>query len=187
MRYLIVPVIGLFILLLHSCKNEKTKTSEDQNKTYPITMVSMDSLRIGMSKAELEKVLGTTVTFKHIGKDYSPDTINVKYKGKDMILYMESDYDTANVYATLKDILTTDPSFRTEKGISVGSDKKTVIDAYEDFTRFVAPEYEEYPVRSTTKSAIAVMDTTVGSKALVFRIVDKKVVSIEVKTYYEFY
>lgn len=175
------------MILFHSCKNENTKTKEDQNKTYLITLEGIDSLKLGMSKAQVEKILGTTLTFKHIGKDYSPDTINVKYKGMDMILYMESAYDTVNVFASLLEIQTTSPLCKTEKGISVGSDKQTVIDAYEDYTRYVAPEYEVYPVRSATKSAIAVMDTAIGTRALLFRIVDKKVVSIEVKPYYEFY
>ncbi len=187
MKNLIFPVLGSLVLLLFACKSSNKKTSEEQNKLYTITMDGIDSLKLGMSKAELERILGTTLTFKHIGKDYSPDTINVNYKGMEMILYLESAYDTANIFATLRDILTKDPSCKTEKNIGVGSDKKTVIDAYEDYTRYVAPEYEKYPVRSTTQSAIAVMDTSIGSKALLFRINDKKVVSIEVKTYYEFY
>lgn len=187
MKKMLVPTLVFFIILLPGCKSGDKETSEVQNKTYIITMQGIDSLKLGMSKAELERILGTALTFKHIGKDYSPDTINVKYKGMDMTLYLESAYDTANVFATLHDILTTSPSCKTEKGISVGSDKKSVIDAYEDYARYVAPEYEEYPVRSATKSAIAVMDTAIGSGALLFRIIDKKVVSIEVKTYHEFY
>ena len=187
MKNIIVPVLGSLVFLLFACKSGSKETSEGQNKNYTITMDGIDSLKLGMSKAELEKILGTTLTFKHIGKDYSPDTINVKYKGMDMILYLEADYDTAKVFATLHDILTTDPSCKTEKGIGIGADKKTVIDAYEDYTRYVAPEYEVYPVRSATKSAIAVMDTAISSRALLFRIIDKKVVSVEVKTYHEFY
>jgi hypothetical protein len=137
-----------------------------------------------MTKAELEAMLGTTFTLRHIKVDGGPyDTIRTRYKGMDVQIYLfEGDDQTV---ATVYGIRSDDPSFKTMDGIGVGAEKEKVIDAYEKHTKYIAPAYETYPVRSKTKSFIAVMDT-LESRALIFHIMNRKVSSVEVSSYYEF-
>ncbi|MEO5946365.1 MAG: hypothetical protein ABIP79_06075 [Chitinophagaceae bacterium] len=185
MKKLILPAFGLFTCLLFSCKSKETTTATPQNNDFIVSMNGIDSLKLGMSKDGLEKLLNTKLTLRHITVDggYS-DTFSTKYKGIDMVLYLKEGNEQS--IAELDGIRTNSPLCKTASGNGVGSDKINVIDSYPDNTKYVTPEYEVEPVRSTTKSVIAVIDTA-GSRAMQFHIVNKKVVSVEVNSYYEFY
>jgi len=185
MRKKLFPVLGLLACIALSCGSKKTKTTADtpQNNDYLVSMSGIDSVKIDMTKADLEKLLNTKLTLPHISADNGIDTLHVKYKGMDMTFFMDGSSDST---ATLRGIQTSNVSCKTTAGIGTGSGKMNVIDAYADYLKYVGPEYEEYPVRSATKSEIAVMDTLTAN-AMVFHIINKKVVSVEVRYYYEFY
>lgn len=185
MKKLMIPAFGLFTCLLFSCKSKDTPTAKPQNNDFIVSINGIDSLKLGMSKSDLEKLLNTKLTLRHITVDggYS-DTLNIKYKGIDMVLYLKEGNEQS--IAELDGIRTNSPLCKTTSGLGVGSDKINVIDTYPDNIKYVTPEYEVEPVRSKTKSVIAVMDTA-GSQTMQFHIVNKKVVSVEVNSYYEFY
>jgi hypothetical protein len=183
MRKVFLPLL----IFLIACGSKKgTSDQKNENNDYILSLEGLDSLKMDMSKAQLEKILGTTLTLKHIGVDDAGyDTVPVKYKDADIVLYLAEDNDS--LVAHLNGISTAHPACRTATGISVGTDKIKVIDDYADHFKYVGPVYEEYPVRSLTKSIVAVMDTAVGSRALLFHIVARKVVSMELTYHYEYY
>ena len=180
---MVFPFWGLLLIVFHSCDTKSNKTEPRKNE-YHIGMTGLDSLQLGMNKAELEDMLDTTFDLKHIHVDGGPyDTFSTKYKGVDILIYLyESDDQTI---ATLYGIQSGDSSCKTVAGIGMGTEKAKVIDAYANFKKYIAPEYEKYPVRSKTKSVVAVMDTVPG-RALLFHIINRKVSSIELSSYYEF-
>jgi len=178
------PAIGIMVCSILGCANNtSTKTDTAQNKNYLVSMAGIDSLQLDMSKAELEKLLQSTISLPHVSQDKGADTIQVSYKGMPMTIYFDG---SSNETATIRGIQTRHTACKTANGIGIGTEKSTVIDAYPGNTKYIAPEYEEYPVRSATKSAVAVVDT-MTTHALVFHIIDKKVHSVEVCAYYEFY
>lgn len=187
MKKILFPALGLFTCVLLSCRSKNTNTTIPQNKDYSVSWDGIDSLKLDMTKAELEKLLHTTLTFKHINVDEGgADTLGVQYKNMDFVIYLEES-DSQSV-ATLKGIKTENASCKTAAGLGVGADKIKVIDSYPDNKKYVTPEYEEYPVRSATKSVVAVMDTASTSlRAIQFHIINKKVVAVEVNSYYEFF
>jgi hypothetical protein len=175
---------GLPAFVFIGCGN-KSDTPASQIKDYPVSMTGLDSLKLGMSKAELEKMLDTTFKLRHITVDGGAyDTFPTRYKGMDIVVFLQESDETK--VAALSGIRSDNPSCKTLHGIGVGSAKAAVIEAYADYKRYIAPEYEIYPERSKTKSVIAVMDTA-DSRAMLFHIMNKKVTSIEVCSYYEFY
>lgn len=183
MRKAILP----FLIFLIACGSKKDEDgAKNENTDYILSMEGMDSLKLDMTKPQLEKLLNTTLKFKHIRiDDAGYDTVQVKYKDADLILYLTEDSDSS--IAHLNGIATSHPAFKTPAGVTIGTDKIKVIDAYPDNFKYVGPVYEEYPVRSNTKSIVAVMDTAVGSRALIFHIVARKVVSMELASYFEYY
>ena len=184
MKKMLFPFLGLLVLFFQRC-GVKSDKAVDPKKNYSISMTGFDSLQLGMTKAELEAILDTTFSLKHIKVDGGAyDTFNSRYKGTDITIYLSEGDDSS--LATLFGIQTTDSSFKTPTGIGVGSEKEKVIEAYTNHTKYIAPEYEAYPVRSKTKSVVAVMDT-VESRGLIFHIVNRKVSSVELCSYYEFY
>ncbi|HUR66630.1 MAG TPA: hypothetical protein VMZ03_09780 [Chitinophagaceae bacterium] len=183
MRKFLLP---LLIFLIACGGKKKEAGTKNENTYYLLSLEGIDSLKLGMTKVQLEKVLNTTLNLKHIKVDEAGyDTVPVKYKDADLILYLEEDRDSS--VAHLIGLSTSYPSCKTTSGIAVGTDKINVIETYADHLKYVAPEYEVYPVRSLTKSVVAVMDTAMPYKALVFHIVNRKVVSMELSSYYEFY
>ncbi|MEO7984510.1 MAG: hypothetical protein ABI688_10550 [Bacteroidota bacterium] len=185
MKKMIIPVLGIVALILFSCKDKQNDAANAPTKNYLVDMNGIDSLKLDMSKAELEKILDTTLTFQHIHVDGGfSDTLNIKYKEMDFVIYLE-ETDSQSV-AKLVGLKTEDSSCKTSVGIGVGSDKIKVINGYPGNKKYVALEYEEYPVRSKTKSVVAVMDTA-GYRAIQFHILNRKVVCVEVTHYYEFY
>lgn len=184
MKKTIFPVIGFLCCIILSCSNNSSpaKKEDAQNNTYLVTMEGIDSLKLGMNRIELEKLLQIKLAPSD-PKNYGIDTIDIKYRDMDMVLFLDGTNDSN---ATVRGIQTSSLACRTAGGIGVGSEKVKVIDAFEDHLKYVAPEYEAYPVRSTTKSAIAVMDT-LNTNALLFHILDKKVTAVGVHSYYEFY
>jgi hypothetical protein len=101
----------------------------------------------------------------------------------DMVLHFDGSDDTS---ATVRGILTTNSSCKTATGVGIGTDKITVINSYPENKKYAVPEYEEYPVRSKTKFVVVVMDTAY-SRAMQFHLIDKKVISMEVNSYFEMY
>jgi hypothetical protein len=178
-----ILICGLAVMLIISC-GTKDKKAVAEDKNYLIGMTGFDSLRLGMSKAELEAMVGDTFKLQHIKVDGgASDTIHTKYRGIDITVYLNEGDDKE--IATVFGIRSNDPSFKTRGGVGVGTEKEKVISAYEDFTKYIAPEYEVYPERSKTKSCISVMDTATTG-ALLFHIIDRKVSSVELTSYYEF-
>lgn len=171
------------LVFFNSCET-KNKQAPPSAIDHRIDMEGLDSLKLGMTKAELEAMLKDTFKLKHISVDGGPyDTFNTKYNGANVTIYLyESDEKTV---ATLYGLQTSDTTCKTKEGIGVGAEKIKVIDAYSDYKKYIAPVYETYPERSKTKSVIAVVDTA-GSRAMLFHIINRKVSSVELSSYYEF-
>ena len=130
------PRIGLITVVLLYCSIDLAAKKKVQNSNYLVTMEGIDSLKLMMTVAELERVLPAQVILKNIGNGGYADTIPVKYKGADMLLYLEGDTKDD---ATLRGIETSNPSCKTAKGIGTGSSKIAVINAYPDNLKYVAP------------------------------------------------
>lgn len=187
-------LLPLGLLFLTACNNNKTetattgKTTSDtaQNNDYLITMEGVGTLKIRMTKAELEKTFNKTITLKHIMVDGGfSDTISTTYKDIDVRLVLNEDDSITK--AVLGNIQSSSPLCKTTTGVGVGSSKIDVINAFEDEIIYVSPEYEIEPVRSNTKYMIAVMGEFSSYRAIIFHLVNNKVVSVEVSSNYEYY
>ena len=74
----------LFFILIAIAVNASA-----QNGDYTVTMSGIGSLKIGMNKAALEKVLGKKISLKNLlNEEGYADTIKTKYKAIDVTLYI---------------------------------------------------------------------------------------------------
>lgn len=154
-----------------------------QNTDYLVTPKGIGQLKLGMKKAELEKVLGKKIQLKNLlEKDGYSDTIKAKYKNIDVQVYIEKSWvDEDNYELVLSGIRTSSPLCKTAGGIGIGTDKLRIVNAYENSTVYIWPEYEDdtYTRRSKTKAVISVFSDE-EANSLNFYLVNKKVASIEV-------
>ena len=164
-----------------------------QNKDYTISMYGLGSLKLGMSQAELEKLLSQKIVLdNHLDTlNYSyQDTAKLKYKGINVQLEFDRNYYAPDVFRMrLIGIRASSPLCKTVTGIGIGSDKLKIITAYDNFHINIQPGYANYYQTETGKgkSTLSVLDdgasTRDGSNAhtMVFFLLNKKVVSIELK------
>lgn len=161
--------------------------SSAQNTDYIVSLNGIGPLKIGATKAVLEKTLGKKIQLKNLlDKEGYSDTIKTKFKSIDIILYFSKQYvDENKEDIVLSGIRSSSPLCKTNAGISIGDDKIKVITRYENDMISLWPDYEDdtYTKRSKTKSVINVSADN-NDNTIIFYLLNKKVVAFEV-TYYE--
>ena len=142
-----------------------------------ISFDGIGDLKLGMGKAALEKLLQTKIVLKHIGVDEAHmETVQAKYLGKDVALHL---FGSAPGSVSLEGVKVKDPLFKTTDGIGIGTDQSTIINKYEDQLLIVQPVYSENnTARGSTTITFARIDNY--RAAIIFTLVNKKVVGIEV-------
>ncbi len=157
-----------------------------QTNDYLVTMKGIGTLKIGMMKDDLEKLIGKKIALKNLlDKDGYADTIRAKYKSIDVQLYIEKQYKDNDKYdIVLSGVRTTSTLCKTANGLGIGSDKMKIIGLYDNNPIYAYPEYNENSsTPSKTRSVVNVSDYDTGN-AIVFYLTNKKVVAIEI-TYSE--
>lgn len=173
-------IIVLFIAL--------TIKASAQSNDYLVTMNGIGLLKIGLQKAELEKILNKKITLRYLSDNDSgfADTIKTKYKNIDVTLYLAKQYNNENkAMIYLRGIRTGSLLCKTSSGIKIGDDKLKVITAYENSILNIWPEYEDenYTRRSKTRSVVLVSSDD-SNNTIIFYLNNKKVAAFEI-TYYE--
>lgn len=156
-------------------------TAVSQNKDYLVSLDGLGSLKLTMSLAELEQALKTKIILKVINVDsvVRMETINARYKGIDVAITLIKWQDNEVV---VDGISTSSPLCKTASGIGIGSTRLQIIAAYEGYYIDSVPEYTEESGtlrKSKTNSTVTVKEDEEGY-AIVFKLVNKKVVSIAV-------
>jgi hypothetical protein len=148
-----------------------------QNHDNIISFDGIGKLQLGMGKAELEKLLRMKIVLKHIHVDeVYTETIPAKYLGTDVELHLMRSEDKV---ALLEAVTVKDPVFKTADGIGTGTDQSMIIDKYEDQLLIIHPEYSVEGVR-TNKTIINLASIDNIHAAILFTVVNKKVVAIKV-------
>jgi hypothetical protein len=127
----------------------------------------IDQFKLGMSRAEMEKLLNKKFVFKHIGIDERyTETMAATYKGIPYDLdLMGSDQKSVR----LDGVSTTSPLFKTKEGIGIGTDQATIINTYEKQLLIIS------------KDQVTLVDIDDLDASIVFSMQNKKVVKITVE------
>jgi len=148
-----------------------------------ISMTGIGDIKIGMKKAELEKITGTKVNLKNLAqKDGYRDTVNFTYKTIAYQVAIEKTYMDEDKYdITVAEVRTSNPKIKTKSGIGIGDDKMKIITTYTDYAIHIMPEYEDdtYIKKSKTKSRVTVYSDETGN-TIIFYLTNNKVTAISV-------
>src|SRR5687767_11512878 len=152
-------------------------SASSQKNDYTVNFDGIGELKLGMGKAELEKLLNVKLVLKHIHVDeVYAETVQAKYLGKDVELYLMRSEDKI---AILESITVTDPLFKTADGTGIGTDQSTIVNKYEGQLLIIHPEYsEDNIVKNKTTIILAKIDSY--RDAIIFTMANKKVVAIKV-------
>lgn len=177
------------VLLIAACNNDKKEKSTGKNADvdakHLITKEGIGDIKIGMTRTDLEKLLNQTLVMKHANDtgEVWADTAIAKYGDIEVSLYFEKVYsEVPTKEMELFGVGTSSPLCKTPTGIGVGDDRNAVLAAYEDNPINMGPE--SVMVNDTTW-ALSKTDYYINvnddkwDKELVFRLVNKKIVTIE--------
>ena len=173
----IFPILFMFL----------SATAIAQNKDYLLSLDGIGPLKIGMSLAEIQKLLQTKIILKEIDIDSVrlTETVKAKYKGIDVEIDLFKRQDNIIV---LDGIHSSSSLCKTKSGIGIGSTKLQIIAAYDGFHIDASPVFDfgsdDKPIKSKTKSTVMVKEDVEGY-AIIFNLVNNKVVSFDVLPIYD--
>ncbi|HVE60302.1 MAG TPA: hypothetical protein VNA26_00685 [Chitinophagaceae bacterium] len=148
-----------------------------------ISMTGIGDIKIGMKRAELEKLTGTKVKLKNLAqKNGYRDTLNLTYKEIAYQVQIEKTYMEQDKYEiTVAEVRTSNPGIKTKSGIGIGDDKIKIINTYPDYTIHIMPEYEDdaYTIKSKTKSIITIYSDETANM-ITFHLINNKVTAVSV-------
>ncbi|MBD0366865.1 MAG: hypothetical protein ICV53_12270 [Flavisolibacter sp.] len=115
-----------------------------QTSFSTVTMVGIGEIKIGMKKAELEKLLSEPLRLKNLlKKDWKCDTVQVIYKEMQMqvILGKNMREDKASEIIVYE-VKSAASQLKTHSGIGIRDDKLKIISTYEGYTIHILSEFE---------------------------------------------
>lgn len=165
-----------------------------QKKEQIISMQGLGELKLGMSQTEVEKLLNEKIVLPNsldtATYNYQ-DTAKTKYKNINVQLEFNRSYYAPNVFRMrLIGIRANSPLCKTATGIGVGTDRLEIITAYDNYHVNIQPGFvnyfqtEEGPGKSTLSvldDAASTMEYWSDAYTMVFYLLNKKVVSFELK------
>lgn len=124
-----------------------------QNTDYIVSTAGIGPFKLGMSKAAVEKILGTKIQLPQITKDpnnYGVDTIKCKYKDFDLdVVFMKSYYGSeATERIGVSVIMSSSPLLKTKSGMAVGDDKMKIFKTYDQYRLLYLPDWDKNPKKS---------------------------------------
>jgi len=185
---LTVVLLSSFFIL--GCKEKTAATAPDTrvDTAFMLTPDGLGELRMGLSVAEVEKVLGGKITLMNKDPEVWIDSAEIKYKEEPTTLFFDRRYKTDETFdLVLGGLKTTSPKIKTRAGVGVGSDKEDIWEAYrEGYDMNLYRDYEDttYTARSKTRSFIYVT-TGEGDNSILFSLVNNKVTKLELNRNYD--
>ncbi len=176
----------LFFILAATCATA-------QNKDYMISMNGLGSLKLGMSQAEVEKLLNKKILLPNsldTINNFYEDTAKLTYKNIAVQLEFQRNYNVPNkFYMRLIGIRSSSSLCKTVTGIGIGTDKLKIILEYDKYHVNIQPGFYSYyeTEKGRGKSTLSILDdaasTMDGTNAytMLFYLLNKKVVSFELK------
>lgn len=170
------PILSLLAILF-------IQTINAQNSSALVTMAGISDLKVGMKKADLEKLLSQTLSTPHLSKDnddWYQDTVRVTYKGIDADVIFQREYGENKKFdIVVWEIKSSSNTLKTKSGISIGDDKLKIISTYPGYMIHILPGYEkDFTIKSKTRSSIWLFGE--DGKVLVFHLTNDKVTGFSV-------
>jgi hypothetical protein len=159
----------------------------DAQASSLVTMAGMGDIKLGMKKAEFEKLLNQKFTLPHLtanDDDYYQDTVHIIYKGLEADVIFQKEYSENDKFdISVSEIRSSSPQLKTKSGIGIGDDKFRIISTYEGYLIWIMPEYENNDaIKSKTRSSVWLHGDS--GNVIVFYLTSNKVTSMSV-LYYE--
>lgn len=151
--------------------------------TYTVSMAGIAEIKVGMTKAQLEKLLNQPIKLSKLSKNegYDRDTVHCTYKDLQLDVVLEKQQmENDKTEILVWEVRSSSPQVKTRSGIGIGDDKLKIVSTYEGYLIYIMPEYENnYTTKSKNKSTIWLHGDESG-KVIIFYLTDNKVTGMSV-------
>src|SRR5215203_5110177 len=156
-------------------------------QTMLVTMNGIGDIKLGMKKAQVEKLVNQTFVLSHLSSkkdDAYQDTVQIMYKGMETSVIFQKVYSENDKYdIAVWEIKSNSPQLKTKSGIGIGDDKLKIVTTYEGYVIWIMPEYEnDYSIKSKTRSSVWLHGD--DGNVIIFYLDKNKVTAMSV-TYFE--
>jgi hypothetical protein len=149
-----------------------------QTTSYTVSMSGIAEIKIGMTKAALEKLINQTIKLPAPSKEntYTRDSATCSYNGLNLSIVFEKQEINNKSEIVVWEVKSTHPLLKTRSGIGIGDDKLKIISTYEGYTIYIMPDYDDanFTIKSKTKSTIWLHGDESG-KVIIFYLTNNKV------------
>jgi hypothetical protein len=149
-----------------------------QTTSYTVSMSGIAEIKLGMTKAALEKLLNQTLQVPKPNKtfSYERDTIACNYNGLNLSIVFEQQEINNKNEIIVWEVKSSHPQLKTRSGIGIGDDKLKIISTYDNYTIYIMPDYDDadFTIKSKTKSTIWLHGDESG-KVIIFYLTNNKV------------
>jgi hypothetical protein len=163
----------IFLLFFFSSTIIKAQTT-----SYTVSMSGIAEIKLGMTKAALEKLLNQTLQVPKPNKtsSYERDTIACNYNGLNLSIVFEQQEINNKNEIVVWEVKSSHPQLKTRSGIGIGDDKLKIISTYDNYTIYIMPDYDDadFTIKSKTKSTIWLHGDESG-KVIIFYLTNNKV------------
>jgi hypothetical protein len=153
-----------------------------QTATAIVSMSGIGEIKVGMKKAELEKLTGKPVKLDKLLRktDSDRDTLAITLHDLDYEVVMEKNYiDDKRSEFVVWEVRSTAAPLKTKSGIGIGDDKLKIISTYETYMIQIMPEWENnYTVKSKTRSTVWLFGD--NGTVIIFYLTNNKVTGFSV-------
>ncbi|HYH14357.1 MAG TPA: hypothetical protein VD794_04000 [Flavisolibacter sp.] len=154
-----------------------------QTNPVSVTMNGIGEIKVGMSKKDLEKLIGVSISSKRLSDDdWSYDTVRFYHKTIHFEAILSKELDAKQEpYIAVWGITSDNNRLRTKSGISIGDDKLKVINTYEMYSINLSPANEgpDFSTKSKTQSYVTLYSDD-GTRTIIFHLTRNKVTAISV-------
>jgi hypothetical protein len=155
-----------------------------QSPDYILSEQGLGQLKIEMSQTEVEQLLKQKFKLLNLMDKDGPwlDTAKATYKNVPVTLYFVRHFEGEDKFeVVLYGIRISTTHFKTSSGITIGTDKSRIVDAYQSCIVTLWPDFidDTYTKRSRTNHTASVYCDE-DANALYFYMTNKKVKAIEV-------
>ena len=169
--------VFLFLFSFHSMVLNAQTTS------YTVSMSGIAEIKIGMTKAALEKLINQTIKLPSASKEnsYTRDSVTCNYNGLNLSIVFEKQEVNNKSELVVWEVKSTHPQLKTRSGIGIGDDKLKIISTYEGYTIYIMPDYDDanFSIKSKTKSTIWLHGDESGN-VIIFYLTNNKVTGMSV-------
>lgn len=142
-----------------------------------VSTMRINDIKLGMSKTEVEKLIGKKIIIKLSEYNYPEDAVNIVHKGIAYSIFFN--YDGEKTF-NVTNITSKDPSLKTLSGVKYGDSLETLFNKYKGYNFRVYQLWDHNSEKRDPNQRVFSIEDGDNGSSLDFTLKNNKIVSYSV-------